>query len=164
MKSPENDPRSRFRVAISLGSNLGHRRQHLEYALQALARDLTGLTSSSFVETEPSGVAPGQPTYLNAAAVGTTVLPARKLLERLLEIERERGRERPYSMAARTLDLDLILYGETIVEEPGLTVPHPRFRVREFVLGPLASIAPDMLDPVSGLRVRQLLDERKNYS
>jgi 2-amino-4-hydroxy-6-hydroxymethyldihydropteridine diphosphokinase len=151
-------------VAISLGSNLGNRRQHLEYALEALARDLTGLTSSSFVETEPFGVAPGQPAYLNAAAVATTVLPARELLERLLEIERQRGRERPYPMAARTLDLDLILYGETIIEEPGLTVPHPRFRAREFVLGPLASIAPEMLDPVSGLTVRQLLDERKHYS
>lgn len=109
-------------------------------------------------------MAPGQPMYLNAAAVGTTVLSARELLERLLEIERERGRERPYPMAARTLDLDLILYGETIIEEPGLTLPHPRFRAREFVLGPLASIAPDMLDPVSGLTVRQLLDERRNYS
>ena len=164
MKTSANDPRSCFRVAVSLGSNLGNRRQHLEFALQALAEDLTGLMTSSFVETEPFGVASRQPTYLNAAAVGTTVLRARELLDRLLAIERERGRERPHSMAARTLDLDLILYGETIIEEPGLTIPHPRFRAREFVLGPLASIAPEMLDPVSGLTVRQLLDERRNYS
>ena len=152
------------RVAISLGSNLGDRRQHLEYAVKALALHLANLKISAFVETEPWGVEPGQPAYLNAAVAGATTLPPLDLLARLLKIEQERGRERPYTAAPRTLDLDLILYGEMIIEKPGLTVPHPRFRTREFVLAPLATIAPEMRDPVSGFSVRQLLDERRNYS
>ena len=98
-----------------------------------------------------------QPRYLNAAAVGKTDLSPRVLLDALLAIERERGRERPHANAPRTLDLDLILLGELVVDEPGLVVPHLRFRDRRFVLGPLASIAPDLRDPVSGLTVRELL-------
>lgn len=155
---------SSVRVAISLGSNLGNRRAHLEYAVHALSRDLANLLISPFVETEPVGVEPGQPAYLNAAVAGNTRLGARALLDRLLEIERERGRERPYALAPRTLDLDLILYGDAIVDEAGLAIPHPRFRDRVFVLAPLAAIAPDMRDPVSGLTVRQLLGERRRYS
>lgn len=90
-------------------------------------------------------------------AAGDTSLDARALLESLLGIERAFGRERPFHGAPRTLDLDLILLGDEIVHEPGLEVPHPRFRERFFVLGPLAGIAPDLVDPVSGLRVWELL-------
>jgi 2-amino-4-hydroxy-6-hydroxymethyldihydropteridine diphosphokinase len=78
-------------------------------------------------------------------------------MERLLEIEEERGRARPYPMAPRTLDADLILYGDEIIREDGLTVPHPRFRERDFVLGPLAQIAPDMIDPVTKKTIADLL-------
>jgi len=145
------------RVAISLGSNLGDRRAHLEYAIDALTLDLTEMTVSSFLETAPVGVGPEHGPYLNAAVVGETRLSARMLLERLLEIEEERGRARPYPMAPRTLDVDLILYGEERIEEDGLSVPHPRFREREFVLAPLAEIAPQMIDPVTGERIRDLL-------
>ena len=81
------------------------------------------------------------------------------LLERFLEIEEERGRVRPYPMAPRTLDLDLVLYGEEIIEEDGLSVPHPRFREREFVLAPLAQIAPEMVDPVTKKTLGNLLQE-----
>src|SRR5215208_4093182 len=91
------------RVAISLGSNLGDRRAHLDYAIDALQLDLTGIAISSFVETEAVGVGPEHGRYLNAAVVGDTQLPARLLLERLLDIEEERGRTRPYPMAPRTL-------------------------------------------------------------
>ena len=150
-----------FRVAVALGSNLGERRGHLEYAIAALRRDLTSLTASSFIETEPAGVEPGQPLYLNAAIVGMTQLSPRELLDRLLGIERERGRERPYAMAPRTLDLDLILYDGEVVDEPGLSIPHPRFREREFVLAPLAEIAPEMVDPVTGRTVKELYSELK---
>lgn len=146
-----------MRVAISLGSNLGDRRAHLEYAIDALQLDLTGISVSPFVETQPVGVGPEHGPYLNAVMVGDTALPARLLLERLLEIEEERGRARPYPMAPRTLDLDLILYGSEIIREDGLTVPHPRFRERVFVLAPLAEIAPDMIDPVTGKTIADLL-------
>ena len=149
-----------MRVAISLGSNLGDRRAHLEYAIDAIQLDLTDLSVSSFLETEPVGVGPEHGVYLNAAVVGRTELSARVLLERLLEIEEERGRARPYPMAPRTLDLDLVLYGEEIIEEYGLTVPHPRFRERGFVLGPLAEIAPEMIDPITRQTIAELLNRR----
>ena len=149
-----------IRVAISLGSNLGDRRAHLEYAIDALRLDLADMTVSSFLETQPAGVGPEHGPYLNAAIVGSTQLPARLLLERLLEIEEEQGRARPYPMAPRTLDLDLVLYGNRIIEEDGLSVPHPHFRERDFVLRPLAEIAPEMIDPVTGKRVSELLNRR----
>ena len=98
-----------------------------------------------------------QPRFLNAAAVGQTSLAPRELLETLLQVERELGRERPSPGAARTLDLDLILYGERVIEEEGLSVPHPRFRERRFVLAPLAEVAPDWIDPVTGRSIRELL-------
>ena len=149
-----------MRVAIALGSNLGDRRAHFEYAIDALRLDLTNVSVSSFSETAPVGVGPEHGVYLNAVVVGDTRLPARILLERLLEIEEERGRARPYPMAPRTLDVDLILYGEEIIDEDGITVPHARFREREFVLAPLAEIAPDMVDPVTRQTMSDLLNRR----
>jgi 2-amino-4-hydroxy-6-hydroxymethyldihydropteridine diphosphokinase len=95
--------------------------------------------------------------FLNAAAVGETTMTARHLLEAMLAIERERGRERPYLNAPRTLDLDLILLGNVVLQEQGLVVPHPRFRERRFVLEPLAAVAPELRDPVSGKTVGELL-------
>jgi 2-amino-4-hydroxy-6-hydroxymethyldihydropteridine diphosphokinase len=95
--------------------------------------------------------------YLNAVAVGDTSLSARELLDALRLIELDYGRERPYPLAPRTLDLDLILLGDDIIVDRDLEVPHPRFRERFFVLGPLAEIAADMVDPVSKLRVSELL-------
>jgi 2-amino-4-hydroxy-6-hydroxymethyldihydropteridine diphosphokinase len=143
-------------VAIALGSNLGDRRAHLEYAVSALQLDLEDITVSPFLETQPFGVGEEHGPYLNAVMVGRTELSARDLLDRLLEIEEERGRARPYPMAPRTLDLDLILYGTAIVDEDGLHVPHPRFRQRDFVLVPLAEIAPEMIDPVTRQTISEL--------
>jgi 2-amino-4-hydroxy-6-hydroxymethyldihydropteridine diphosphokinase len=144
------------RVAVAFGSNLGDRRAHLEFAFTRLRGLLANLRTSSIYETDPVDVPNEQPRFLNAAAVGETMVTPRELLEALLAIERARGRERPYAGAARTLDLDLVLMGERVVEEEGLAVPHPRFRERRFVLEPLAEIAPELRDPVSGLTVEEL--------
>ena len=144
------------RVAIAFGSNLGDREACIRAAAAALAPLVQDLHLSSMHETSPVDVAP-QPLFLNAAAVGDTTVPLRQLLDALLEIEREFGRERPHAGAARTLDLDLILYGDEIASEPGLVVPHPRFRRRRFVLEPLAEVASDMRDPVTGRTIEDLL-------
>ena len=158
---------ARARVAIALGSNLGDRRAAMAFAVERLNALLTSGVVSDVVETDPVGEGlEDQPLYLNAAAVGETSLSPAALLERLQAIEAEFGRARPYPGAARTLDLDLILFGEEVLQQPGLQVPHPRFRERFFVLGPLAEVAPDMRDPVTGLRVWELLrallrDERR---
>jgi 2-amino-4-hydroxy-6-hydroxymethyldihydropteridine diphosphokinase len=144
------------RVAIALGSNLGDRDASLRWAADALARLLDRLTVSSFIETAPVGIDEPQPWYLNAAASGMTRLPPRQLLDRLQSLERARGRIRTTPNAARTLDLDLILYGTAILDEPGLVIPHPRFRDRQFVLAPLAEIAGDMVDPVTRLTVSEM--------
>ena len=149
------------RVAVALGSNLGDRRAHLDFAVSRLESFLTHLRVSRYHDTDPVGVPDRQPLFLNAAAVGETALSAREVLDALLAIERERGRERPFPGAARTLDLDLVLYGNLVMDEPGLIVPHPRFRERLFVLEPLAEVAPEMVDPVTGLLVRELFDNAK---
>lgn len=147
-------------VAIALGSNLGDRERLLRDAAAALAPFIDGIHLSSFYDTAPVGVGDDQPTFLNGALIGRTSLTARGLLERLLAVEQEFGRQRPYPGAARTLDLDLILYGDAIINEPPtLIVPHPRFRERLFVLEPLAEIAGEWIDPVTGKSVKVLRDQ-----
>ena len=145
------------RVAVALGSNVGDRRAHLDYAVTALRALLANLVVSRYYDTVPVGGSGPQAIYLNAAVAGDTTLTPRALLDALLAIELERGRERPYVNAPRTLDLDLILMGDVVLDQPGLVVPHPRFRGRRFVLEPLAAVAPEMRDPVSGKTVAELL-------
>jgi 2-amino-4-hydroxy-6-hydroxymethyldihydropteridine diphosphokinase len=144
------------RVAVALGSNVGDREAALRGAVDALAPFVSNIRVSTFRETSYVGE-DVQPAVLNGALAGETTLPPHALLERLLQIELEFGRTRPYGGAPRTLDLDLILYGERVIDEPGLVVPHPRFRERRFVLEPLAEVAGEWRDPVTGLTVAALL-------
>ena len=147
-----------MKVAIALGSNLGDREAHLRNAIAALLPAFSPLRVSSFYETEPVNVPGAQPKFLNAAAIGESALSAPAVLDGLLRVEQQFGRERPYVGAPRTIDLDLILYGERVIDAPGLIVPHPRFRERRFVLEPLAEIASDWIDPVTGKTIKELLD------
>ena len=146
-------PRS---TVVALGSNLGDRASNLNYGLARLRDLLTNLSASPFLETRPEGV-PAQPLFLNAVALGEASAEPADLLAALLAIEAARGRTRPFPGAPRTLDLDLVLVGDVVVTSPELTLPHPRFRERRFVLEPLAELAPDLVDPVTGLTVRELL-------
>lgn len=145
-------------VAIALGSNLGDRDAHLDAAVARLSEILSDILVSSRHVTAPVDVVGEQPTYLNAALVGRTSLEARELLRELQGIEAAAGRERPYPNAPRTLDVDLILYGDVVLGAADLELPHPRFRERAFVLEPLAEVAPWMVDPVTGLSIRQLAE------
>jgi 2-amino-4-hydroxy-6-hydroxymethyldihydropteridine diphosphokinase len=147
-------------IAVALGSNLGDRAAALRFATARLTELLDALRVSSYYETGPEG--PGvadHPPYLNAAATGLSCLTGSELLAALLQIERDFGRERPYPLAPRTLDLDLILAGGDIIDTDDLKLPHPRFRTRLFVLDPLVELAPDLRDPVTGKTIAALAAE-----
>ena len=135
---------SGVRVAIALGSNLGDRDAHLRYAITRLSTLLTDMRVSTFHNTAAVEVDEPQPDYLNAVVSGATTLAPQDLLHAMLAIERERGRVRPSLRASRTLDLDLIFYGDQAISTPELTVPHPRWREREFVVGPLSEVWDDL--------------------
>ena len=154
-------PTRLVRVAVALGSNLGDRTGHLHWAVAELSRVIDGARVSAHEVTAPFDVPDSQPDYVNAVLVGRTPLSARALLDTLLALEQLRGRTRPGLRAARTLDLDLILYGDHVIDEPGLTVPHPRFRERPFVLGPLAAMVPRWRDPVTGHSMAALWRRRQ---
>jgi 2-amino-4-hydroxy-6-hydroxymethyldihydropteridine diphosphokinase len=144
-------------VFLGLGSNLGDREAAIGEALARLARRGFHETArSSLWLTEPVG-GPPQGWFLNAAAAGETALTPRELLAACLETERELGRVRTVKDGPRTIDVDLLFHGEARVEEPGLTVPHPRLAERRFVLAPLAEIAPSFVHPVLGTTVALLL-------
>ena len=145
-------------VAVALGSNLGDRAAHLDHAVARLRALLSNLRVSRYLETDPVDVVGAQGPFLNAAAVAEWTGSPRALLAHLLRVERERHRRRPHRGAARTLDLDLILFGDRVVHEAGLRLPHPRFRERRFVLEPLCDVGPDLRDPVTGLTVRELFE------
>jgi 2-amino-4-hydroxy-6-hydroxymethyldihydropteridine diphosphokinase len=131
------------RAYVGLGANLGSREATIRRAVEALAAtsEIDVLAVSSLTETEPVGPVTDQPRFLNGAVVLDTTLGARPLLERLLEIEAELGRTRVGPAGGpRTIDLDLLVYGDERIDEPGLTVPHPRLHDRTFVLEPLAEL------------------------
>ena len=137
------------RVAIGLGSNVGDRAAHLQYALDELARRgaVRWTAVSAWYETDPVGPVADQPPFLNGAATGETFLTPQALLSVCNEIEAERGRVREVRWGPRTLDLDILLWDDETIDTPTLTVPHPELARRAFVLMPLAEIAPGWVVP-----------------
>jgi len=136
------------RAAIALGSNLDHPEAHVARGfddIAALPRTKL-LARSSLYRTKPVGYA-DQPDFVNACALVETSLAPRALLEGLLAIERAHGRQRGIPNGPRTLDLDIVLYGDRVIREPDLTIPHPRAQERDFVLKPLAEVWPDVVFP-----------------
>jgi 2-amino-4-hydroxy-6-hydroxymethyldihydropteridine diphosphokinase len=145
------------RAYVGLGSNLGDRAAHLLLGLSALSRlpKTHLLRLSPVYETEPVG--PPQPPYLNMVAELETELSPKGLLAEMLRIEKALGRERRERWGPRTLDLDLLLYGDLVLEEAGLSVPHPRLHERVFVLVPLLDLLPEGRHPLLGQSFAELL-------
>lgn len=145
---------------LGLGSNLGDRLALLREARRALGltQGLRVSASSPLYETEPVGGPPGQGLYLNAVLEVEADLPPRRLLETALALETRLGRRRETPGGARTLDIDLLLFDDDILEEPGLILPHPRLHLRRFVLAPLCDLAPHLPHPVLGRTLGELLE------
>ena len=149
---------------IALGSNLGERRKNLEAAV-GLLRETAGVEVarvSPALENPAVGGPEDSPAFLNAAAEVRTTLSAHALLRRLLEIEREMGRERRVKWEPRIIDLDLLLYADHILSSQELIVPHPLMHERRFVLEPLAEIAPQVVHPTLQMTVAGLLENLRS--
>ena len=145
------------RVYLSLGSNVGDRAANLRTAINRVGSLGDVMAVSSFYETEPVEFA-AQPWFLNCAVELDTEKMPKQLLAGILDIEREMGRRRVQKKGPRTLDIDILLFGNSIIQTKGLTIPHPAMHERRFVLEPLAEIAPEARHPVIKRTVRELRD------
>ncbi len=144
---------------VALGANLGDRAANLHRALELLEQSpgIEVIRASTFIENPAVGGPANSPAFLNGAAEISTTLRPRTLLDRLLEIEKKLGRVRSEKWSPRTIDLDLLLYGSQIIDEPGLTVPHPLMHERRFVLEPLSEIVPNVVHPIFNRTITDLL-------
>jgi 2-amino-4-hydroxy-6-hydroxymethyldihydropteridine diphosphokinase len=145
------------RVYLSLGSNVGDRGANLTAAIDLLSKLGKVVAVSSFYETEPVEFA-AQPWFLNCAVALDTEKMPKQLLASILEIEKEMGRRRIKKKGPRTLDIDILLFGNSIIEMRGLSIPHPAMHERRFVLEPLAEIAPEARHPIFKRTIRELRD------
>ena len=146
------------RVYLGLGANLGDREASIDKAMLALEGMVALDGTSSLYETEPWGYK-DQPSFLNSVCTGTTELGARALLNGVKAIEKELGREATFRNGPRRIDIDILFYGNQIVDEEGLQIPHPGIPDRTFVLVPLLELVPDLVHPSSGKKTRALFGE-----
>lgn len=147
------------KIAIALGTNLGDREKHLDEAVAALSEDVLWETArSKTYETPPWGYT-DQPDFLNLVLVGTSDWKPHALLNYFRDYENTHGRERVIPNGPRPIDIDLIAYGDRVMEDAQISVPHPRFRTRDFVLLPLCDVWPDWVDPVTKKTALQLKNE-----
>jgi 2-amino-4-hydroxy-6-hydroxymethyldihydropteridine diphosphokinase len=145
-------------IYLGLGSNVGDREAHLRFAVETLrSKDVDVRKSASLYWTQPREME-NQPWFLNTVLEVRTLMEPETLMRECLEIERMAGRVRDIPKGPRPLDIDILLYRDRLVDLPGLTIPHPRYRERRFVLVPMVELAPDLTDPVCGLTMNQLLD------
>ncbi len=151
-----------YPVYILLGSNLGNRQRYLDEAISGIEKNIAPLEQRSSVYQTASWGNTDQPEYLNQVVLFKSDIPAPDLLHRLLEIERKLGRERNEKWGARTIDIDMLFYGEEVIRIPGLSVPHPHLHERRFVLAPLAEIAPEWIHPVFKQSIKQILGNLKD--
>ena len=151
-------------VYLGLGSNVGEREQMLQAAIDRLQSPELRITRvSSVYETEPQGLH-NQRWFLNLVVEAQTELFPRQLLARIVKIERELGRRRVVENGPRTIDIDILFFGNAVMQTAELTIPHPRFAGRRFVLEPMAELKPELRDPVSGRTMRELLAETAGQS
>jgi 2-amino-4-hydroxy-6-hydroxymethyldihydropteridine diphosphokinase len=149
-------------VFLLLGSNLGDRHLMLNHAIGHIENDVAPVIKASPVFETQSWVKTDAPDYLNQVIQVQTSLPAQIILEKILNIENALGRRREEKWGPRTIDIDILFYGQEIIDVPGLQIPHPELHKRRFTLAPLAEIAPGLIHPVLNKNILQLKSELKD--